>query len=62
MQEDRLLASCVVVVPAGAASPLGKHEEVSWQEVMEHIAKRLRNVNPGFQIKVYTDDRLEVCD
>ena len=52
----------MVVLPADAASPLGKHEEVSWLEVMQHVAKRLTNVNPSFRTTVLTDKELQVSE
>ena len=60
MQESKPLASCIVVVPQNSISPLGKYEDVSWLEVMQHIAKRLRNINPKFEIEVMTDKDLKV--
>lgn len=54
------IARSVIVVPSQGKSPLGKYEDVSWVEVMHHIAKRLTNVNPGFQTAVYTDKEMEV--
>ena len=47
-------------MPASAISPLGKHEEVSWLEVMQHVAKRLANVNSSFRMTVLTDKELRV--
>ena len=53
-------AQCVIIVPSNAASPLGKYEEVQWTEVMQHVAKRLANINPAFSAQVFTDADLQV--
>ena len=53
-------AQCVIIVPSNATSPLGKYEEVQWTEVMQHVAKRLANINPAFRAQVFTDADLQV--
>lgn len=58
--QEKALAKCVVIVPENAVSPLGKHEEVSWLEVMWHVAKRLTNVNLSFKATVLTEKELQV--
>jgi len=50
----------VVVVPDNCASPLGKYEKVQWREVMQHIGKRLSNINPSFKTRLFTDTDLRV--
>ena len=51
----------VAVVPANTKSPLSRNgDDASWEEVLQHTATRLRFINPGFQLHVFTDKIVKV--
>ncbi|KAL5818540.1 hypothetical protein ACOSQ3_022421 [Xanthoceras sorbifolium] len=55
-QDDAPVVRIVAVVGDGSVSPL---KRATWQEVMLHTAKRLKWVDEGFEMRVFTDDNLD---